>query len=202
MMIRIQNDHYRYHRRWYSYGNDSNHVKGYVIFSDYLGTQTNHSTVTDGTLELVSDAGKDPYVNINPKNTVASSQYLTGDGVSAFANSDKNSTEAFAKICKDIRDNADGSIAEKQVSGYYQTAASYADTDAKYTRFTNKISSFAKEMQNYKPANGVDFPVLIVDDASGSNTTALINEYIALLTNTTDYNFAENKTGVYDTKES
>lgn len=182
-----------------NYGKDSNNVTGYVIFSDYLGAQTNHSTVTDGTLALVSDAGKDPFVNINPKNTVASSQYLTGDGVSAFANSDKNSTEAFAKICKDILDNAEGSTSENKYAGYYETAASYADTPAEYTRFTNKISSFAKEMQNYKPANGVDFPVLIVDDASGVNTTALINEYIALLTNTTGYNFAENKSGVYNT---
>ncbi len=182
-----------------NYGKDSNNVTGYVIFSDYLGNQTNHGTVNTNSLALTDNAGKDPYVNINPITKIDSSKYLTGDGVGAFATSDKNSTEAFAKICKDIRDNAEGSTADTKYAGYYQTAAGYADTSAKYTRFTNKISSFAKEMQNYKPANSVDFPVLIIDDASGVNTTALINEYISLLTNTTGYNFAENKSGVYNT---
>ena len=165
---------------------------GYVIFADYLGDQTNKtaSAVTPGTLAADPTQADGPFININPKLVIDSTKYLTGDAVSGFYSADKNSTKAFAKICKDIRENAKGN---------YTVAASYADTEAKYNRFTNKISSFAKEMQNYKPANGVDIPVLIVDDSDPANTTALINEYISLLTNTSGYNFADNKTNVYDT---
>ena len=58
---------------------------------------------------------------------------------------------------------------------------------------------------NKNLANGIDFPVLVLDNINKAQMTEFINKYICLLTNTTTssvsggtYNFADNVTGVYD----
>ena len=140
---------------------------GYVIFADNQGlvsNETNTASVDIATGK--QDVGfVSPFVTVNPKTNLDASKFLTGDGAN---------TAAINAIYKAIED---------QAPGYYSIASSVAaSTKLKYS------SSFESEMGTKNFETGKDFPVLIVDDINAVNTTALINNYIALLTNTTPYN--------------
>lgn len=153
----------------YNYGSG-----GYVIFADYRGVDSNHAATenVDVATGLTTVKDYSPYVNVNPKtemDAIGTPKFLTGDGASSVT---------ISKILSDIDDTA---------LGYYATGSSAVE------QLENKIGSFKEEMGT-KTLNigGRDFPVLIIDDINKANTTERINNYIALLTNTspTAYNYA------------
>ena len=188
---------------------------GYVVFADYMGTasytENNDGTKTPGanssgafsnmTSTSTSVTPAAPYVTTSPKTNIANKndvmQFVLSDGASPLTTATVGrSTEAFANIYADIANTN---------AGYYSLPASYLDTAEEYSAYTNKISSFKTEMgTNKNLANGIDFPVLVLDNINKSQMTEFINKYISLLTNTTTssvsggkYNFAENASGVY-----
>ena len=142
---------------------------GYVIFADYEGVVsnehwTNEVAITISGLTRITEA--DPFVNVNPKielDLSSTPKYLTSDGAKF---------SAVEKIFDDIGD---------QTPGYYQKVEDLASLE-------EKVSSFKTEMGTKTFVTNKDFPVLIIDDANRTNTTQRINDYIALLTNTTPYN--------------
>lgn len=188
---------------------------GYVIFADYNGTASYNDDGTPGenssglfSAMTSPNTGKSnvvlaaPYVNASPKSEIANynsiMQFVLSDGASPLASATVGrSTEAFAKIYDDIHNKN---------AGYYGLPASYLNSSEDYSAYTNKISSFKTEMgTNKNLANGIDFPVLVLDNINKAQMTEFINKYICLLTNTTTssvsggtYNFADNVTGVYD----
>ncbi len=145
---------------------------GYVIFSDYTGDVTNENWTLDvgipNGLSRVDAAY--PYVNVNPKTEIdlsSTPKFLTSDGANQTAVED---------IFSDINGH---------VVGYYKTVEGLASLE-------DKVSSFALEMGTKPFATGKDFPVLVIDDANRTNTTQRINDYIALLTNSTPYDKTNN----------
>lgn len=145
---------------------------GYVVFADKQGLVSNEaatSSVDIATGKADVTFAK-PFVTINPKTELDATIFLTGDGAN---------TAAINAIYKAIED---------ETPGYYSIASTVAsDTKLKYS------SSFKSEMGSKNFETGKDFPVLIVDDINDANTTALINNYIALLTNTDPYNATTRK---------
>lgn len=167
-------------------------TNGYVIFADYKqasqaesGVNKLFSTITNGATNV---APYEPYVTINPSTTLGTSGYfLTGDGVSEIYKSGvKRSTAVLEQIQYDITNT---------VNGRYTSV-----TSANLDSIVAKMSTFKEEMGTTKTlADGIDFPVLIVDSTSRDTTTTLINNYISALTNTSGYNFAYNVSNVYQT---
>ena len=192
---------------------------GYVIFADYNGTASYNDDGTPGenssglfSAMTSPNTGKSnvvlaaPYVNASPVTSIANyssvMQFVLSDGASPLTSAAVgHSTEAFAKIFDDISNSNDG---------YYSLPSSYLDTAEEYSAYTTKISSFKTEMgTNKNLANGIDFPVLVLDNINKAQMTEFINKYICLLTNTTTssvivngtqgtYNFSGNVDNVYD----
>ncbi len=169
-----------------NYGNG-----GYVIFADYMGTAsydntsftpgTNSSATFSNMYSNTNVSPYAPYVTTSPITNIANKdsemKFVLGDGASPLTNADVGkSTEAFAKIQSDIANLE---------NGYYANVKDYLDSDDEYKAFTTKISSFKTEMGSTKPlADGIDFPVLIVDNVDNAQLTDFLNKYIRSLTNT------------------
>ena len=178
---------------------------GYVIFADYMGTASyDNSAFTPGENSKNAFSGMTrstnvtpyaPYVSTSPFANIANynsvMQYLLSDGASPLTSATfGRSTQAFAKIYDDIANNN---------NGYYEIPKAYLDTEDEYKSYTTKISSFKTEMGD-KLANGIDFPVLVLDKINKGEMTDFINHYINLLTNTSStYNFATSANStIYD----
>ncbi len=169
-------------------GSGSLGTGGYVIFSDYNGvvSDQNWTSDVDVATGLSNVTKASPFVNTNPKTEIDASEtpkFLTSDGASV---------SAVSQIMEDIEDTT-------HPAGYYDIASSVESS------LSNKVSSFVDEMGTKPISIGDrDFPVLIVDDISETNTTTRINDYIALLTNTTPYsssgfNYASTDSTVFKT---
>ena len=164
----------------YDFGTD-----GYVIFSDYEGKCLTDSkskafsdingenNVTDYNGKIVTD--NSPYITSSPKRLISTSQFLTGDGVSAVS----FAQTPFMKIIKDRVNDA---------AGAYKTSTEL--TDEQIAAIKNQ---FTHSLEEFDVSTGVelDFPLLIVNDTDPTTTTDLINNYLGTLTNT-KYNFADN----------
>lgn len=167
---------------------------GYVVFADYNGLCLNSGTrslvfsnvhsannvpaVGGGT---VTD--NDPYVTSSAPTSIGDSATA---GVSYFITSDGVVRAAYDNIVSDINSTTNGyySVA----SGNVKTASGYiTDFASAKSEIDSHLSTFQEEMGT-KAINGIDFPMLVVDDVVDANTTALITNYLRLLTNT-DYNF-------------
>ena len=156
-------------------GNNGNYgTGGYVIFADYTGDVTNETWTRTSDVSITTNLSRVdaayPYVNVNPKTEIdlsSTPKFLTSDGANQTAVED---------IFSDINDHVDG---------YYKTVEGLATLE-------DKVSSFALEMGTKPFATGKDFPVLVIDDANRTNTTQRINDYIALLTNSTPYDKTNN----------
>lgn len=187
---------------------------GYVIFADYLGKSLNEtptdpstgekyysttfSNIHDGNNVTITykDEGGNlvnyPYVTSTTPTIIGASckvnntqitgaGFVTGDGVSAAA---------FSDILNDM---GDGETAPSP--GYYdvakaniKTAPGYiTDFDTAKSALLSHTSTFQVEMGS-KAVSGIDFPLLVVDDVNVNNTTAIVNNYLRMLTNT-DYDF-------------
>lgn len=178
---------------------------GYVIFADYMGTasydnddftpEANSKDAFSGMTSNTNVTPYAPYVSTSPFINIANynsvMQYLLSDGASPLTSATfGRSTQAFAKIYDDIANNN---------NGYYEIPKAYLDTENEYKSYTTKISSFKTEMGD-KLANGIDFPVLVLDKINKGEMTDFINHYINLLTNTSStYNFATSANStIYD----
>ncbi|SDA29496.1 hypothetical protein SAMN02910447_03060 [Ruminococcus sp. YE71] len=178
---------------------------GYVIFADYMGTasydnddftpEANSKDAFSGMTSNTNVTPYAPYVSTSPFINIANynyvMQYLLSDGASPLTSATfGRSTQAFAKIYDDIANNN---------NGYYEIPKAYLDTEDEYKSYTTKISSFKTEMGD-KLANGIDFPVLVLDKINKDEMTDFINHYINLLTNTSStYNFATSANStIYD----
>ena len=104
--------------------------------------------------------------------------YITSDGVSRVA---------ITSILNDMNSSSTGyyALAKNNI----QTAPGYiTDFDSAYATINSHLSTYQDEMGT-KAVTGINFPLLVVDDAKPVNTTALVNNYIRFLTNTDfDYN--------------
>lgn len=164
---------------------------GYVIFSDYEGLCLTNSksqvfsdingenNVTDYNGNIVTD--NSPYITSSPKRLISTSQFLTGDGVSAVS----FAQTPFMKIITDRVND---------VAGAYKTSTEL--TDEQIAAIKNQ---FTHSLEEFDASTGVDhdFPLLIVNDTDPTATTDLINNYLGTLTNT-KYNFADNtKNAIY-----
>ncbi len=164
-------------------------TNGYVVFSDYKGTALlNDKNQAFSTIKNVTNVNPaSPYVNVNPKRIVdTSGKFLTGDGI---YNSSNTPTYAGSMINTVISDIQGGS----KMNRYQSTGLS----DDYLTAMSTNLNAI-KKYSTYITARGgsslsnetlKNMPVLILDDSNPANTTAMVNNYLKLLTNTS-FNFA------------
>jgi len=173
-------------------GSGSLGTGGYAVFADYNGdcldsskrsqtfsvvNDTNNVKAADGTSTVTDN---NPYVTSSTPTNIGGSYFLTSDGVS---------NTAYSNIAADITSSA---------NGRYSIAASNLVTQAGYiTDFASANEKISAQLSTYQEEigdsaiDGIDFPLLVIDDVTQRNTTALINDYIRLLTNT-DYTYNYN----------
>ena len=170
---------------------------GYVIFADYYNTYNpgNKSTVAS-TVNASSNVDKNaykidtatesdnnfPYITVSPKRTIESGEggrFLTGDAIQGIT----YDSSVFKRILDDKSNN---------VAGAYSNIPSLTNTQK------NDISShFSTSSLQVPSANAPIIPLLVVEDTNPDTITPIINNYLKVLTNTNDYNFAKDETGIY-----
>lgn len=157
------------------------------VFADYNDT---NADITEGSIksddifqystETHEEMPKYPYVNISPQgNALFGDKKVSSDGAVM------NGSTVLAKTIYDERTNNDNA------RQYYTT---FEDTDIVegvklsdyFARTTSsdgdRISTFNTETGN----TGDDLPVVVIANTEHDETTALINRYIQIVTNTTD----------------
>lgn len=191
-------------------GNDTYGNGGYVVFADYAGSSlgtagTDYSTLFSPihnsgnvTLTYVDDNGDKvnfPFVTSTKPTVIGNTCSVKASGSNKFTalsgpgyiTSDGVSRVAITSILDDMNSSSTGyyALAKNNI----QTAPGYiTDFDSAYATINSHISTYQDEMGT-KAVTGINFPLLVVDDAKPVNTTALVNNYIRFLTNTDfDYN--------------
>ena len=156
-------------------------TNGYAVFADFRGFAvpntglTQNTTATEGTTELLASekANYDPaspYVVINPKLPIGSTGFsLSGDGIAA----DYDNSTIKALITNS--GNKPYSISSSHIA-----PVSTAQTNGKFVTFSSE--------EGVTVAN--DVLMLLVDNSIRTESTALINNYINLLANTSGINYA------------
>lgn len=178
---------------------------GYVVFADYngdcLGTAGSNysntfSTVNDSSnvaITYTDDSGNKinfPFVTSSTQTNIGGTYFITSDGASS---------DAYFNIASD---------SALEARGYYDLAKNnlvfepgyITDFASANAQITSHLSTYQEEMGD-SAVSGIDFPLLIVDDVTRRNTTALINDYLRLLTNTTyEFNYSNNSnSAIFDT---
>lgn len=187
-------------------GNRSNFSNASFVFADYDGICESYDTTNNFVSSLnCSDHSstssshvempKYPYVNINPQSGFGSTQIISGDGavligdgVNGYTSYSSANTMA-AKLYADIEQGTD--------SRRYTTFSDDTIANGNYIKHYlqqniagagDRISTWETEMGEM-PSNDVDdFAMIVIANEEASETTALLNRYIQLVTNTsTDY---------------
>ena len=166
-----------------------------VTYKDYYNIAQNFPFVTSS-----------PFMNIGVQSVDSTHenrkhmQFLTGDGVSSL---DYEQSTAH-KILADLQLSTKPKNYYNKVSLANQTVNGSTVNGYKYLDelLTVKYSTFQTIMSTQYPADlktlGIDFPVLIVDNTSGTYLNTFLNGYLQTLTNT-NYNFsANNQPSIYN----
>ncbi|MDO5147906.1 MAG: hypothetical protein Q4D76_00770 [Oscillospiraceae bacterium] len=168
---------------YYSYG-----TNGYVIFADYEGKSLTNgnpafSTINDDN-NVKDFKGKTvtdnvPYITSSPKQMIDAGQFLTGDGVNGltYANS------AIRRIIEDAQKTGNDAVKGAYSTGYNAVTSANITSLVSILDTNKKYSDYQSEMKG-QTGTSVNFPVLILDDTNKVNSTALINNYLRMLTNT------------------
>lgn len=134
-----------------------------------------------------------PYVNINPQSSMGSGEIISGDGavlydeaVDGFSGTGSKTMAAriYSQLGNDTIARRYMTFSNTAIIGDDKINA-YMNHDLKYDG--DRISTYKTEKG--LPSNAVDdFAVVVIANAKDTETTALINRYIQLVTNTaTDY---------------
>ncbi len=150
---------------------------------------------------------KYPYVNVNPQSDMGTDEIISGDGA-VLASSASNTaaySEKTAKSTMALKIYEDMYLTDTNAANYsrrYTTFKSYNDADTGKIYNNNKIDYYMKRtvdddgdrISTYQdekgelPSGVENFAVVVIANNKADETTALINRYIQLVTNTsTDY---------------
>ena len=163
-----------------------------TLYDTYCGENNTYQliyvTETVKQNKLLDSVRSAPYVTSNPKRIVpADNKFLTGDGIYNSSSTPDYAGSMVSRIVSDLnsedqpkRYNSTGLTTEK-----IQNLTEKLDTYKKYTTYVTARGSSSL------PANLKNMPVLILDDADAVKTTAMINNYLKLLTNTSNFTFSE-----------
>ena len=175
---------------------DSSNVTVSAIYADYDGASLSmtdstavRSTLTD--VAAASDLATDrtmPYVIVSPKKQMGSTAYLTGDGASTYI--DGSTVKPLAE--KIVGDTS--SIKKYQNVSSTDLARINAALVATNDN-VNRIQTYKGSMLTL-PGSGTvsDFPVVVINSITKADSTALIQSYIRLMTNTSsEYAFSVDK---------
>ena len=140
------------------------------------------ATLSSNTKYFRLAAPASPYVTVNGSAYIGTDTlFLTGDAAASSVDDIP---------LEDIFDDNRYAFSVNNVSEYTAIFKTYAE-------YEPKISTFDAEQGSNFGANGKDFVVLVLDDTNKLNSTALVNNYIRLLTNT-DIKYSDNnKPAVY-----
>ena len=201
-------------------GNKASYENASFVYADYDGscksmTEDNENKATfniDSDVEMP----KYPYVNVNPQSNMGirsdnTNAVISGDGavllsnngfVSSYSQYTSKNTMA-AKLYSQLTDTTnsrryttfadikDNVIADGHKLDYYLKRTTTDDGD--------RISTYKTEKGNLP--NGVeDFACIMISTADSAETTNLINQYIRLVTNTTDDYAADSEYYTVDVK--
>lgn len=167
-------------------GNNASLEDASFVFSAY---DENMLTSTPGVSGLnqgsTVDMPKYPYVNINPQSSMGTGEIISGDGAVLYG----QNVSMAAKIYSELGDTNntrryttfdDTDITPGKKIGDYLSASPGFEGD-KITTWKTEIGS--------TPSGVEDFAMIVIANEDAAETTALINRYIQLVTNTaTDYN--------------
>ena len=178
------------------YNDASGYGSGYAVYANYkmVTGRTAHAGIDDSTTSAdnsSNSAAASPYVTVNPYFAINGAN-LTGDGA---ANNVDN-----LPIRQIITDGASGKYAYAATASYDADAATPTTNLATFSAYADKLVMFKSEVTDF-PNNKTDFPVLILDNLTRSNSHEMINSYLRLLTNTTfDFGNTTTNASIFDIK--
>ena len=164
---------------------------GYVVFADFRDTASSSPNNVFSAWNSTSNVlPASPFVTSSPKFDIDGTTFLTGDGAGVI---DSGVSPSYNNSI--IRTILEDSTNKKYT--YYKRFDDGITTDILTAEDTaNMISHYSSSYTEYSalyPSSVVsdmkNIPLLVVDDSSRKNASALINDYINVLANT-NYNYA------------
>ncbi len=187
-------------------GNGATIETASFVFADYDGTSegttTNNVTTYPTRVSAFNNTynvemPKYPYININPQSAIGTGEIISGDGAVLYG--------------KTI-DGYSGKTGDKTMAARIYADLSSTSNTRRYTTFAdsivygnNKIQHYLQQTEDSEgdristwenemgsvPTGVSDFAMIVIANESTEETTALINRYIQLVTNTTtDYSIS------------
>ena len=166
----------------------------FFVFADYLNASASDTASTShaSTFNILATATEDqlvtvdqpvaPFLTVNPRMTMGTGEYLTGDGAS---NGKAGEIYKDAKAGTSNRKYTIGSTTDPSFSSTDQTIlAKYINDNGTYKDGVFKISTAAAEFGQL-PSGVQDFTMLVINDdsAKANDITPFIKSYIRLVTN-------------------
>lgn len=184
---------------------DFNSVSGssFIVYADYndvasgnydKGTEMSTLSVLSNSYTNVGEGGLGdffPNVNVSPVSVMGEDTFLTGDGAALYdkGNTGVKNTPVIDAIVNDTDSNY--SKTSSTTKQFIQRALQSASVSGE----PNKISTYKTEMGSL-PDGVEDFTVLVINSEARAASTAFINNYIQMVTNTTNqYNVVVGSTG-------
>ena len=166
----------------------------FFVFADYLNASATDLTNGTGYASTFGDSNNSdlsndadnyplaPFLTVNPRMTMGTGEYLTGDGAS---NGKAGEIYKDAKAGTSNRKYTIGSTTDPSFSSTDQTIlAKYINDNGTYKDGVFKISTAAAEFGQL-PSGVQDFTMLVINDdsAKANDITPFIKSYIRLVTN-------------------
>ncbi|WP_295090468.1 hypothetical protein [Ruminococcus sp.] len=181
---------------------NSIYTSSFIVYADYndvasgnaKGTEMSTLSVLPNSYTNVGEGGLDdffPNVNVSPVSVMGEDTFLTGDGAALYdkGNTGVKNTPVIDAIVNDTDSNY--SKTSSTTKQFIQRALQSASVSGE----PNKISTYKTEMGSL-PDGVEDFTVLVINSEARAASTAFINNYIQMVTNTTNqYNVVVGRTG-------
>lgn len=171
----------------------------FIIYADYndVGSGSDKGTEMSGLTTLpasYSNAGEGglknyfPNVNVSPVVNMGTGTILTSDGAALYDKVTGENETTPTPVIDAVVNEADSNYntAAPTVKTFIQNALSSVAVEGQ----PNKISTYKTEMGSL-PEGVDDFTVLVINTEQRDSSTALINNYIQMATNT-NYNYMSN----------
>lgn len=202
-----------YGKGYKNVGNDATLRTASFVFADY--GEACGGTVPAGETERVYPTGistfnntsnvdmpKYPYVNINPQSSMGTDEIISGDGAVLMSTASETAEYSGKSAAKTMVLKLYEELTDTNNTRRYTTFKTFNDTNDAKINGDNKIDYYMKRtktddgdrISNYYYEKGYDsaaydnFACVVIANNTTAETTALINRYAQLVTNTTtDY---------------
>ncbi len=176
-------------------GNDASLGTASFVFADYdgasEGTTVNNVTTYPTRVSTFNNTynvemPKYPYININPQSSMGTGEIISGDGAVLYGQNVSMAAKIYSELGDTNNTRRYTTFVDTEITTTGKKIGDYLRASPGFEG--DKITTWKTEIGS-TPSGVEDFAMIVIANEDAAETTALINRYIQLVTNTaTDYN--------------